>query len=184
MHPTKKSAIALVGLWSAIAAGWFVWHSLKPTPEKLVGFLEQNPLAGAAVPERGKIISSAASLLNGLDFEQRRSLRGNQALRAFAEAMTQTERASFADLTMPNSVRYLAAEFNGMTELERRRAVKRLRREWNANEDSAADIISGDDAARLLSEGREIFMHEANSKVKADLAPLFAEIEAFVPEKR
>lgn len=183
MHPTKKAAIALAGLWSIIAASWMAWHSLRPTPEKFARLLEQHPLSAATGPERTKIINHAASLLNGLDFEQRRNLRGNPVLRAFTDAMTQTERASFADLTMSDSVRYLAVEFNRMTELERRRAVKRLQREWNANADRAPDVVAGDDAVRLLSEGRETFMHEANSKVKADLAPLFAEIEASVPAK-
>lgn len=183
MHPLRRAVISLVALWSILAAVWAVTQATKPTPEKFVRFLEQNPLGTALGSEREKIVSHAARMLNGLDFEQRRSLRGTPALRSFANGMNQSEKAQFAEMTMPDSVRHLAAEFNRMTDLERRRAVKRLQREWGANAQQAPDLLTQDDAARLLAEGRERFWEEANAKVKADLAPLLTEIEASVPRE-
>lgn len=184
MHPLTRAAVAVVALWLAVAAAWALAKSLQPTPERFAAYLRENPLAGADANQRGEIIGRAAHMLNGLDFDQRQALRGDNVIRGFAEALTEAERSRFFELTMPGSVRQFAAEMNRMTPLERRRAVKRMRREMEGSRENPLDILSGDDVVPLMREGRENFLREANAQVRQDMLPLFDEAEKSMAVQR
>lgn len=167
----------LAVLWSVVVGAIAVRQWVRPTPEKLAAFLAANPLSAATEAERARIVREAARMLNGLDFEERRSLRKAEVIGRFAQDLTEAERADFFEMTMPDSVRQFAAEFNRMSTLERRRAAARIRRGLQENRSEAADLLENDELARLMREARESFLREANETVRAELGPLLQDAE-------
>src|SRR5579871_1097123 len=81
--PWIKLVIILVGIWVVIGGIMYWARNAKPTPEKVVQFLQSHPVDGTSAEDRRKMMEKIANELNQLTYEQRREVRMSRKLDAF-----------------------------------------------------------------------------------------------------
>src|SRR5665213_2338815 len=99
--PWIKLVAVLLIIW-AVVGGVIYWaRSAKPTPESVMRYLNEHPVAGASPGDRGKMVEKIAKDLNQLPYEQRREVRMSRKLDGFFRALPGDEQTRFLDLTLP-----------------------------------------------------------------------------------
>ena len=182
----------LVFLWLAAWAGYTIAKNSKMTAEKLRTFVESTDLGKLHGAERAKAIQKLANKLNALSAEERRRMRmGNMAGRWFEE-MTEEEKESFIEATMPTGFKQMIAAFEQLPEEKRRKTIGDvITRLHEAREKIAAGEpgqISerGQTNVLVLSKGLEekvrmvglkTFYSQSSAQTKAELAPVLEELQ-------
>ena len=178
MRSIWLSAIAiLAGVW-LIAAG-IIWgaRALKPTPEKLVAYIEKHPLEGQSGKNREQTIDAVADQLNGLSYEQRRAIRGGAKLDRFFRDLTPQEQARFLERTLPTGFKQMMDAFNKMTPEKRKRFVEKTLAEMKKEEGEKPPELDDKNVEKIVQEGLKAFYSDASAEVKMDLSPLIEEMQ-------
>lgn len=180
----------LAAIWVVAAAGFFISKSMKVTAEKVkayVGMVDLSKLSGA---ERARAIQTLADMLNRLSAEERQRLRLGRAQDKWFETMTEEEKGSFIEATMPTGFKQMITAFEQLPETKRRRAVddavKRLREQQSKMESGEPPKAQGTNrpppiSPELEKKVREIglksFYSQSSAQTKAELAPLLEEMQ-------
>ena len=108
MRPTwPKIIAALAVLWSVIGGALWWAKTHRQTPERIVEFVEKNPLANKAPADRSKFIETVAARVNGLEFEQRQEMNQQKRLESFWKGMSKAEQAHYLELVLPTGFNFL-----------------------------------------------------------------------------
>src|SRR5688572_2673592 len=172
-------AIVLLGAVWLIAGGTIWWaRATKPTPERLVTFIEKHPLESQSSAKRGETIDKVADQLNALTYEQRRQIRGGKNLDSFFRALTPDEQARFLDRTLPTGFKQMMDAFNKMTPEKRRRFVEKTLKEMREQEGEDPPPEADDKhIEKIIQEGLKSFYSDASAEVKMDFAPLIEQMQ-------
>jgi hypothetical protein len=192
------AAALILSAWILAVGGYRVAKNSMMTAGKLRRFAESvefGRLTGAA---RAKAIRDLAEKLNRLSPEERRRARLDRVWQSWFEEMTEEERGTFIDLTMPTGFKQMLASFEQLPEERRRRAIgdamKQLQEtRERTKEEGESSSESGTNGPPALSEelqqkitriGLKTFYSESSAQTKAEMAPLLEELQRMMESGR
>jgi hypothetical protein len=183
MKFSVKTILVLCSVWVAAIAIAMTARSARPSPEKLLTWLQENPVEATTGNQRMKLIDQVASKINRLDFEQRRTLQRSGELRSFFENLDKQERERFVEKTLPEGFRQMMNAFNQMEPERRKRFVEQaladIERADQAGAESQERRGEFDEATvqKIINEGLQAFYSEASADVKMDFAPVIERMQ-------
>jgi len=193
LNPRNRSiawaAAALVGIWLVAWAGYWFFGNLKVTSEKVQAYVESVDLSKLSGEERARALRRLADMLNKLTPEERRQMRFGRTAGDWFTQMTEEEKGTFIEATMPTGFKQMISAFEEMPEDKRLRAVdnaiKRLKEQRDRAPSNgggpggggAPPPISPELEAKVRSIGLKSFYSESSAQTKAELAPLLEELQ-------
>src|SRR3954470_22472766 len=133
-RPVIFAGIALVAIWIVAVAGYAIARNAKATPEKVRAYVESVDFSKLSAEERAKAIRRLADMLNKLSLEDRRRARLERLTWKWFDEMTEEEKGTFLEATMPTGFKQMLTSFEQLPEEKRKKTV--------------------DDALRRLKEAR------------------------------
>ena len=195
MTPRRKALFAavltLLITWGLAFGGRAISRALRVTPDTVLAFLREQDLSHLSGDARARALRKLASLWNALTLEERRTARGNPLWRRWFSAMTDEEKATFLEATLPSGFNQMMNAFEQMPPERRRKAIeetaKRIR---EARETAKADAGGNDDGApdpgpqiprevqeRVVQSGLKAFYDSGSTQLKSEMAPLLEELQ-------
>jgi hypothetical protein len=177
-----QAALALVLVWSAVAATTAVMNSRIPTAEKLLAHLADQPLARGS---RVQAVEDVAAEYVRLPFLEKRELRAPEAGGRFEGFLSQLggeEKSLFVERALPSGFRELLDGFGKMDQRERQRNLERSRRELLENlGDSPAKLMIEAAGPALLNQiaekGLGPFFDSLPPDMKLQLLPMIEQMQ-------
>ena len=183
------AAVALAGIWILALAGFWISDSLKVTAAKVRAYVESvnfNKLSAAA---RAKALQNLAAKINALSLEERQQMRLDRSAYRWFDQMTEEEKGTFIEATMPTGFKQMISAFEEMPE-ERRRwvigDVLKNMRESSGRAPGGQDAmgqgtngppISEELQAKVRTIGLKSFYSQSSAQTKAELAPVLEELQ-------
>ena len=187
-NPRKRAIgvalLAIVGIWVLAVAGYYIAKNATVTAEKVRAYVESVDLRKLSAAERAEALRKLADMLNRLSLEERREMRMGRS-DWFAQ-MTEEEKATFIEATMPTGFKQMIAAFEELPEDRRKRtvdqAMKRLREQqqqgaFGESNGTNAPPLSPELEAKVRTIGLKSFYGESSAQTKAELAPLLEELQ-------
>ncbi len=178
--PWIKLVGVLLVIW-AMVGGVIYWaRGAKPTPDTVMNYLAQHPVASQSAGERGKVLEKVAVQLNQLAYEERREVRMSRKLDGFFRELTPEEQNRFLDLTLPTGFKQMMEALNKMTPEKRKAFVNKALEDMKKHEgeeppDGRKDLDAN--GQKIIDQGFRSFYSEANAEVKMDVAPLVEQLQ-------
>ena len=195
-RPVFFAILAVVAIWVVALVGFRMAKGSTVTAEKVkqyVDSVEFSKLSGAA---RSKAIMELAHKLNALSLDERRRARMERIGSGWFEQMTEDEKATFIEATMPTGFKQMLTAFEELPEDKRRAAVedalRRLRDSRQRLEAQGAVNASGTNGPVLSAElqakvrmiGLKAFYSQSSAQTKAELAPVLEELQRVMESGR
>src|SRR5881296_1945789 len=115
-------AVILVA-WMVAIAGYTIAKNSKMTADKVRAYAQSVDLGKLSADARAKAIRDLAGKLNKLSPEERRKARLERSGQRWFEQMTEEEKGTFIELTMPTGFKQMLSSFEELPEERRRRAI-------------------------------------------------------------
>jgi hypothetical protein len=187
-RPLLYAAVAVILIWTLAAAGFRFAKNSRMTAQKVSAYIDGKHLANLDHAARAEAIARLAEMLNALPVEERRKARLERSTWHWLEQMTEQEKTSFIEATLPTGFRQMLTSFEQMPDDQRKRAVddalRRLRRahteletEQGMQVDTNAPVLSPELETRVRTIGLQEFYSQSSAQTKAELAPLLEEIQ-------
>jgi preprotein translocase subunit SecA len=178
--PWIKLVVALVVVW-LVAGGIIFWaRSVKPTPEKLVRYLDAHPVTGASARDEASMVDKVAAQLNQLTYEQRREMRMSKKLDTFFRSLAPDQRSRFLDLTLPAGFKQMMDSLNKMSHEKRKEFVDKALADMRKHQDDeiAPEQRQFDaNSEKIVNQGFKSFYSDASAETKMDMAPLIEQFQ-------
>ncbi|MSU60205.1 MAG: hypothetical protein EXS35_18880 [Pedosphaera sp.] len=184
------AALALVGIWVVALAGWWIFSSLKVTPEKVEAYVNSVDLSKLTAAGRAQAIQALADKLNKLSLEERQRLRGDGTAYRWFEQMSEAEKGQFIEATMPTGFKQMIAAFEELPEDKRKRTIEDALRRLRSTTDriQAGQVMGGQGTyrppqisaelqAKVRTIGLKTFYSQSSAQTKAELAPVLEELQ-------
>lgn len=178
--PWIKLVGLLLAIWAVAGGAIYFARGVKPTPEKVMRYLENNPLEGAGQDKRGKVIEKVATQLNQLAYEERREVRMSRRLDGFFKTLSSEEQTRFLDLTLPTGFKQMMEALNKMTPERRKKFVEKSLADMKkrAGDESLEGQPEMDaNGQKIIDQGFRSFYSEASAETKMDVAPLIEQLQ-------
>ncbi len=184
--PLLKAGLILLCLWALVWGGLRYFGSMTPTPEKLVAYVEGNPLDEIDdADKRREVIGRVADMLNQMEPGDVRRLaeeRETDPRRGFFEGMTGEEQRYFMEKRVGKAFDQMMQAFNEMEREERHRVVERTLRQMRQDGERSGGIgrLEESDpemAEKIVNEGLRAYYQEADADTKLDLAPVLEQMQ-------
>jgi len=183
-----KTLALLAGTWALVLTGAHFLGKRTVTPQKIVHYLETNPLSEIAAEdqnERREVIAGVAKKINRLDLKQRQEMERwgeDGPLRKFSDSLSPSEHALLVQLTVEEHFRSIMEAFNGMSQEERRGMIQHMQKEMRNDESREAERIrlqqeDPDLFENIVEKGMTAYYRDASVEVKMDLAPLLEDMQ-------
>jgi hypothetical protein len=190
-------AILLVA-WFVAIAGYTIAKNSKMTADKVRAYAQSVNLGKLSADARAKAIRELAAKLNKLSPEERRKARLERSGQGWFEQMTEEEKGTFIELTMPTGFKQMLSSFEELPEERRRRAIgdalKRLKEEQDKTREAggapgdsatnAAPVLSKDLQEKITKIGLKMYYSESSAQTKAEMAPLLEELQRMMESGR
>jgi uncharacterized protein (DUF2267 family) len=188
--------MASVAIWAVAVAGYLVAKNAKVTPEKVRAYATSVDLSKLTGDARAQAIQKLAEMLNALSLEDRRHARLDRLTDAWFEQMTEDEKASFIEATMPTGFKQMLTAFEQLPEDKRRHsiddALRRLKEARNqtaqntgtTNTSTNAPVLSPELQAKIRTIGLQTFYSQSSAETKAELAPVLEELQQVMESGR
>jgi hypothetical protein len=190
-RPVFFSVLAIVGIWAIALSAYSIAKHSRVTAEKLKAYAEGIDLSKLTGEQRAEALKKLAAMLNALSPEERQKARLDRFSLHWLEQMTDEEKGSFIDATMPTGFKQMINAFEQLPEEKRARAINdAVRRLKEAQAKFAADSgeglpdgtngpppLSPELQARIRSIGLKTFYSQSSAQTKAELAPLLEELQ-------
>jgi hypothetical protein len=190
-RPVIISLLALVAVWLCAWGGYAISKHSRMTADKIRAFVagvDLNSLTGSA---RAQALRDLADKINRLSPEERRSARLDGIWAKWFAEMTEEEKGTFLEATMPSGFKQMLASFEQQPEDKRHRAVTNaMERLKEAREMSQSDydkknkprntnapVVSEDLQKKIAVIGLKTVYSDSSAQTKAELAPLLEEIQ-------
>jgi hypothetical protein len=197
-RPVAISAIAVCGIWLVAFAGIRIARNAKMTAEKVRAYAESVELGKLSGAARAKAIQDLADKLNALSLEERRKARADRLAWNWFNQMTEDEKASFIEATMPTGFKQMLAAFEQLPEEKRRKSIDdALRRLKEARDQGAGGpgaggpggtngppVLSDELQAKVRTIGLKTFYSQSSAQTKAELAPVLEELQRVMESGR
>jgi hypothetical protein len=189
-NPRKRAIgvalLVILAIWVVAVAGYFIAKNAKMTAEKVRAYVAAVDFSKLSTAERAEALRKLADMLNRLSLEERREMRMGRTIGDWFAQMTEEEKATFIEATMPTGFKQMIAAFEELPADRRQRtvdqALKRLREQQprNAFDESNgtnAPPLSPELEAKVRTIGLKSFYGESSAQTKAELAPLLEELQ-------
>jgi hypothetical protein len=179
-RPIWIAAIALILVWLLSWGGYVIAGKTKITPDMVRAYASTLDLSKLSAADRARALRELAEKYNALTFEEHRGLRPDTNL--FAQ-MTEEEKASFVEATMPTEIKLALNAFDQMPEDRRQRLIDNALQNLRAHADDPNGGPNGpagfspEEEAKIRSLGLKTFYGESSAETKAELAPLLNELQ-------
>jgi len=110
-RPVYFALAALVAAWLLALGGYALAAHWKMTGEKLRAYLTQNDLSQLSGEARAKALRDLEAKINALSAEDRRNARMGRLWAKWCEEMTEEEKSSFLDATLPTGFKQMLTSF-------------------------------------------------------------------------
>jgi hypothetical protein len=192
-RPLLIAVMVIAGAWLLTLAGYTFAKNSRMTAEKVRAYAESVDLATLNGEARAKALRELAARLNALSPEERRRARLDRVSQAWFEKMTDEEKGTFIEATMPTGFKQMLASFEQLTEEKRRKAIddamKRLKevkegeeaRDPGTNRNS---VLSEELQQKAAKIGLKTFYSESSAQTKAEMAPLLEELQRMMESGR
>ncbi|MEN3942466.1 hypothetical protein WJU23_14300 [Prosthecobacter sp. SYSU 5D2] len=188
------AAVLLALIWSAVAVIMHQTDHLVSWPEKVIVLVEQAPwLKGPeGSPESRRLyLNQVITNLNRLDTQQRRRLRedAQESIDRFFASLIEEEQKEYVNRTVEPYFESISKGLKLIPEEERKRLVGRIRNDLKNLRGTSAegDRLSDQDREFMefmIAEDPILFLREAPTKVKMELAPVLEEMQSRVQGMR
>ncbi len=170
--------VGLVALVWVVAGGVILWtRAQRPTPERLVAYIDSHSLESRSPADRQEVIRHVADQLNRLTFEQRQKLREIRKDRKMFDEMTPEEQDLFLDLTLPEGFRQMMVALNKMKPEQRKKIVERALENLSRDRPEGVEPVDQKDVQKVISQGMDSFYKDASAEVKLEFAPVIEELQ-------
>ena len=183
-------AVILVA-WIVAIAGYTIAKNSKMTTDKVRAYAQSVDLGKLSADARAKAIRDLAGKLNKLSPEERRKARLERSGQRWLEQMTEEEKGTFIELTMPTGFKQMLSSFETMPEERRRRAIgdalKRLKEDQEKTRETegpqsetttnAPPVLSKELQEKITKIGLKTYYSESSAQTKAEMAPLLEELQ-------
>jgi|ERR1051326_1067096 uncharacterized membrane protein len=194
-RPVVIAGISLAAIWIVAVAGYTIAKNAKATPEKVRAFVESVDLSKLSAEERAKAIRRLADMLNKLSLEDRRRARLERLTWKWFNEMTEDEKGTFLEATMPTGFKQMLTSFEQLPEEKRKKtvddALRRLKEAQtqdpavaNAGGTNGPPVLSKELEAKVRSIGLQTFYSESSAQTKAELAPVLEELQKVMESGR
>jgi hypothetical protein len=194
-RPVLFAVIALVAIWIVAVAGYTIAKNAKATPEKVKAYVESVDFSKLSAAERAKAIRKLADMLNKLSLEDRRRARLERLTWIWFNEMTEDEKGTFLEATMPTGFKQMLTSFEQLPEEKRKKtvddALRRLKEAQtqdpalaNNNGTNGPPVLSKELEAKVRSIGLQTFYSQSSAQTKAELAPVLEELQKVMESGR
>ena len=181
-----KAAIVLFLVWSGVWVVRAYAGSRKITADRVNREIaagnftdwsaEKSPPDAAEARRRDKELRNVASLVNGLDFQEREKNRNNRTGENFFRKLSPDEKGLFIDLTIMESMSRFMESIDAMKPEQRKKFVeqglKEITEGRTGEEMARADALGADLLDKISQEGMKAYFEKSSADTKLDLAPL------------
>ena len=197
-RPLLMAAMIFVVAWTIAITGYTIAKNSKMTADKVRSYAQSVDLGKLSADARAKAIRDLAAKLNKLSPEERRKARQDRTGQGWFEQMTEEEKGTFIELTMPTGFKQMLSSFEELPEERRRRAIgdalRRLREEQESTREAdgaqadaatnAAPVLSKDLQDKITKIGLKTYYSESSAQTKAEMAPLLEELQRMMESGR
>lgn len=190
-RPVIISLAALVAVWLLAWGGYTIAQHSRMTADKIRAYVTSVDLSKLSGAARAQAIRDLADKINRLSPEDRRNARLDGIWSKWFAEMTEEEKGTFLEMTMPSGFKQMLAGFEQQPEDKRHRAITNaIERLKDAREMSQTDyekktkprgtnqpVISEDLQKRIAVIGLKSVYSDSSAQTKAELAPLLEEIQ-------
>ncbi|MBC7980836.1 MAG: hypothetical protein H7Y36_09765 [Armatimonadetes bacterium] len=181
-----KATVVLLLVWSCVWVVRAYAGSRKITAERVnrevvaANFAdwsaEKSPPDAAEAQRRDKELRKIATLVNGLDFQEREKNRENRTGETFFRKLAPDEKGLFIDLTIMESMGRFMESLDAMKPEQRKKFVEQGLKEISdgrtGEEMARADELDSDLLNKISQEGMKAYFEKSSADTKLDLAPL------------
>jgi hypothetical protein len=197
-RPVLVCGLAVVALWVTALVGYSIAKSRHMTVDRIRAYVQSVDLDKLSGAERAKAIRRLSEMLNALSMEERQKARLERLSWAWLAKMTEEEKGTFIEATMPTGFKQMLTAFEQLPEDKRRKtvddALRRVRQSQTRmqaadSEDGQAGTnmpppISEELQAKIRTIGLKTFYGESSAQTKAELAPLLEEMQRVMESGR
>jgi len=196
-RPVLFAGIALVAIWIVAVGGYSIAKNAKATPEKVKAYVESVDFSKLSAAERAKAIRKLADMLNKLSLEDRRRARLERLTWGWFNEMTEEEKGTFLEATIPTGFKQMLTSFEQLPEEKRKKtvddALRRLKEAQSqdpamANNNNSGTngppVLSKELEAKVRSIGLQTFYSQSSAQTKAELAPVLEELQKVMESGR
>ena len=196
-RPLLIGVVVIAAAWLLALAGYTVAKNSKMTAEKVRAYAASVELSRLSGEARARALRELAAKLNALSPEERRRARMDRVWQAWFEEMTEEEKGTFIDATLPTGFKQMLASFEQLTEEKRRKAIddamKRMKEAQERMQEGEEPREAGTNRPSVLSEelqqkaakiGLKTFYSESSAQTKAEMAPLLEELQRMMESGR
>ena len=183
-------AVAALGLiWGLAMAGYQIAQNAKVTPDKVRTYTASLDFSHLTAADRAAAIQKLAAMLNALTLEERQSLRLDHTAYQWFAQMTESEKGTFLEATMPTGFKQTITAFETLPPDKRQRVVSQaLKQMKDARDKMAATgqfpppdtnglVLSQDLQDKVTKIGLQSFYSQSSAQTKAELAPFLEEMQ-------
>jgi len=192
------AAMIFVVAWTIAITGYTIAKNSKMTADKVRSYAQSVDLGKLSADARAKAIRDLAAKLNKLSPEERRKARQDRTGQGWFEQMTEEEKGTFIELTMPTGFKQMLSSFEELPEERRRRAIgdalRRLSKEQESTREAdgaqadaatnVAPVLSKDLQDKITKIGLKTYYSESSAQTKAEMAPLLEELQRMMESGR
>lgn len=177
--------------------GYLFARNSRMTAEKLSAYAHSIDLNKLTGEERAKALRLLGEKINALSLEERRKARLDRTGWGLLEKMTEQEKESFIEATMPTGFKQMLTAFEQLPEEKRRRsiddALRRLREAEarfatgpNGFSDGQTNglLLTPELQAKMRTLGLKAFYSQSSAQTKAELAPVLEELQRVMESGR
>ena len=175
-----KTAIGVVILWAVVLAAIHFLHILQPTADSIAAWSQRQEWGSLSPEERARRLAALADQMNQLSFAERQKLSRDRALQSLTQQMTDDEKLSLMDKTLPKGFSQIMDAFNKMKPEDRRRMVSQAlenMKKWNPQQQERPTGFNDAAMQKVVQTGFSSYLQDASADTKLDLAPLIEQIQ-------
>jgi len=190
-RPILYAALALTAIWLVAMFGFMAARHAKATAEKVAQYLRTEDLSRLSADARAKALRDLARQMNALNLEERRRARLDGEWERWFGQMTEEEKSTFIEATLPIGFKQMIASFEQLPEDKRQRAIEDAIRQLKRAQEGIEKEdpgplwrertnrieLSRDLQQKVVKIGLKTFYSESSAQTKAELAPLLDEMQ-------
>ena len=190
-RPVLLSGLAVLVIWALAMAGYQLAKNSRMTADKVKAYAVSVDLSKLSRDARARAIDRLAKMLNALSLEERRKARLDRLTWSWLEQMSEADKSTFIEATMPTGFKQMLDAFEQLPEDKRRKTIddtlRRLRDERNRVQNSdgesapegtnAPPPLSPELQAQIRTIGLKTFYGQSSAQTKAELAPVLEEMQ-------
>ena len=182
----------MICVWLLAGAGYTFAKNSRMTAEKLRAYLVSVELNNLSGEKRAKAIQKLVDKFNALSPEERRLMRAGRFTGRWFEEMTEAEKGTFIEATMPTGFKQMMTAFEQLPEEKRRRTIDNaMKRLFMAQKKMAdgepGEILGGETTSvslwskqleeKVRTIGLKNLYSQSSAQTKAALAPMLEELQ-------